>query len=97
MHTKLLFAFCERVRLGGKFLEPSFSFDMTFLSSLCFSCVLSCKLLAFMLVALAPVTTLAFDATVEALLALCASLMFDLVALGARAEAAEIEDGFGCV
>ena len=50
-----------------------------------------------MLVALAPVTTLAFDATVEAFLALCASLMFDLVALGARAEAAEIEDGFGCV
>ena len=50
-----------------------------------------------MLMALAPVTTLAFDATVEALLALCASLMFDLLALGARAEAAEIEDGFGCV
>ena len=46
---------------------------------------------------LAPVITLAFYAAVEALFTRRASLVLDSLALGARAEATQVEYGFGHV
>ena len=54
-------------------------------------------MLTFTLVALAPVITLAIHAAVEALFTRRASLVLDSLALGTRAEATQVEYGFGNV